>query len=92
MSEQTGASVRVFEPPRVKRAPEPEFVDLTKLTKGQLAAYAEGEGIDLAGASTKAQMIDVIASAPLPPVGESGPEGIEVPADGTMVTLEGEGR
>lgn len=42
---------------------EPEPVDLASMTKVELVAYAKELGVDLAGASTKAQIIERIEAA-----------------------------
>ena len=55
----------------VRLDPDPEpILDLEALTVAQLRAHAQEQGIDLAGAERKAEIIDRIASAPPAPVAD----------------------
>lgn len=58
---------------------EDDFVDLDTLTVAELKAYAEREGIDLGGAKTKAELVDVISRAPADPI----TDGLGEKADGS---------
>lgn len=57
--------LRVEADPAPAKAPETDAgkVDLSKMTKDKLKAYAEQNGIDLGDASTKDEMIAVIEKA-----------------------------